>query len=49
VALITTAEKALCGILCDDFGLLFRGVMQLKGWLLEDMRMERCLASLQPV
>jgi hypothetical protein len=49
VALIATAEKALCDKIVTTSGLLFRSVIQLKEWLLEDMRMEKdVLRRLQP-
>ncbi len=49
VALVATAEKALCDKIITTSGLLFRSVIQLKAWLLEDMRMEKdILRSLQP-
>jgi predicted transcriptional regulator of viral defense system len=49
VALVATAEKALCDKIITTSGLLFRSVIQLKAWLIEDMRMEKdMLRRLQP-
>jgi len=49
VALVATAEKALCDKIVTTSGLLFRSVVQLKEWLIEDMRMDRAtLSSLNP-
>jgi hypothetical protein len=41
LALVATPEKALCDKLIATSGLLFRSSIQLKAWLLEDMRMDR--------
>jgi hypothetical protein len=43
VALIATAEKALCDTVISTSGLLFRSNRAAKEWLLEDMRMEGAL------
>ena len=49
VALVATAEKALCDKIVTTSGLLFRSTVQLKEWLSEDMRMDKeKLRSLQP-
>ena len=49
VALVATPEKALCDKLVTTSGLLFRSLVQLKEWLLEDMRMDKdVLRQLQP-
>jgi hypothetical protein len=46
--LIATPEKALCDKIVTTSGLLFRSLVQLKAWLIEDMRMEKeVLRSLQ--
>ncbi|HTE33650.1 MAG TPA: hypothetical protein VK666_24890 [Chryseolinea sp.] len=41
VALIASPEKALCDKIVTTHQLRFRGVVPLKQWLLEDMRIER--------
>ena len=49
VALVANAEKALCDKIVTSSGLLFRSILQLKDWLIEDMRMEKdVLRNLQP-
>ena len=49
VALVATPEKALCDKLVTTSGLLFRSLVQLKEWLIEDMRMDKdVLRRLQP-
>jgi hypothetical protein len=40
VALVASPEKAICDKLIATSGLLFRSVTQLKGWILEEMRMD---------
>lgn len=41
VAIIATAEKALCDTVIATSGLLFRSIKQVKPWVLENMRMDR--------
>ena len=41
VALVATAEKALCDKIITTSGLLFRSSVQLLAWLTEDMRMDK--------
>ncbi len=41
VAIVASAEKALCDQVIATKGLLLRSIIQTKEWLLEDMRMER--------
>jgi len=41
VALVATAEKALCDKIITTSGLLFRSTTQLLAWLTEDMRMDK--------
>ena len=41
VALVASAEKALCDQIITTKGLLLRSPAQTRAWLLEDMRMER--------
>lgn len=41
VALVATAEKAICDKIITTSGLLFRSEVQLKEWMLDDMRMDR--------
>jgi hypothetical protein len=49
VALVATPEKALCDKIIATSGLLFRSIIQLREWLMEDMRIEKdVLRSLKP-
>lgn len=49
VAMVATAEKALCDKMVATSGLLFRSTVQLKAWLTEDMRIDKdTLSRLQP-
>jgi hypothetical protein len=41
VALLASPEKALCDKIVTTSGLLFRSSVQLRSWLIEDMRMNR--------
>jgi predicted transcriptional regulator of viral defense system len=49
VALVASAEKAICDKIVTTAGLIFRSSAQVRAWLMEDMRMDReLLRKLRP-